>query len=863
MGDRMKKLILSASITAVLTLSGCGGGEDLKQLQADTPKARPASRMVFDPAGGEIPLPSDLLFAVVEQTDDGTLEVPDEIAGQVNGGTPDFGNPSAAIGALDGWSSQHPFVLSTAHPAGISLDAASASTPGAIRVFEGAMGGNLTDADCAGAPPLSGCKIYSELTFGVDFVTQAKGNDVVVAPLKPLKGSGQYYVVVTDALKASDGKSISPSTSYESLSADINTQPLSTDSQRSLQALINSFEAVVTGQGGVSKDDIVFISTFTVGSTTEILDTVKKLQIGTFATAVSQGMDPVTAGQFLPAIVANEGIAPSAFDVLAPTLLGEEQLAGLTAVGLNSCSGLIGAVTNPASPLFATAAAVFPQVGAFCAAQLKQGSINLPYYLSTTEPLSDRWRAACTNGLALQTIGAENISGLIESGAVSVGPYNDLCQAATGGQLLDLDLTNLGISDLRHVTRYSPIPAPRGSNPDGTETLNVQITVPDPSVVAVLAALPGSTVAPITKPADGWPVAILQHGITSKKEDFLAITGALSIAGFATVAIDHPLHGSRGFVIDETIINASGGFGGAPTDYLNLASLLTTRDNQRQSSMDTLGLRLGLNAVVDLTGGSIDIDGSRVSFIGQSLGSISGIATVATANETLGGALAAFDGMYQFESAVFSVPGGGVAGFLMESASFAPLIKGSLLAASSTDFQTFLGTYAAQNELPLESAIAPAFLAFEQVLSAEQLAEINSLFSDFAFAAQTITDAGDPNNYAARLGANTKVLLHEVIGGGLNDDASVALSDQVIPNSTTNLPTFAGTEPLINFIGLESVSSTAMGSGAVRFISGGHSSLLNPAVSLAATAEMQSQAAAFLATQGNTIVVTNTSVVAN
>ncbi len=859
----MKKLVISTSVAAVFLLAGCGGGDDLEQIQAEAPKQRPASRIVFDPTAGDLPLPTDLLFALAEQTDDGTLEVPDEIAGQANGGTPDFGNPSVALGALDGWSTQHPFSVSINHPEGITLDATSAGAPGAVRIYEGAIGGDLNDPDCRVAPPLTGCKVGEELTFGVDFVTQASGDNIAIIPLKPFKGATSYYVVITDQLKASDGQAVQASSTYGLVRQPLATQPLATDSQRALQGLVNSYEAVLTQQAGLSQESIIFSYTFTTQTTTDIIATAKQLQIATFAGAVAQGMDPATAAQFLPVIPVSESPIDNAFNALAPVLLGAEQFAALGQVGLGSCEGMIAAVTNPASPLFATAAGVFPLVGAFCAADIKQGTIDLPYYLSTTEPLSDRWTAACTNGLALQTIGAEQIGALLASGTITAGPNNDLCQAASGGTLLDLDLTNLGITDLRHLTRYSPIPARKGRNADGTETIDVQVTVPDPAVVAVLAAIPDSGVQAISKPESGWPVVILQHGITSKKEDFLGITGALSVAGYATVAIDHPLHGSRGFEIDGQIVNTSGGFGGSVTDYFNLASLLTTRDNSRQSTVDTMGLRLGLNAVVDLTGGSVDLDGSNVSFVGQSLGSITGISTVAMSNASLGGQLAAFDGMFAFNSAVFSVPGGGTAGMLMESPGFGPLIKGSLLAASSADFQAFLAQYAATNEVPVEDALVPAYLAFEQVLTADQAAEVNATFAQFVFAAQTVSDSSDPNNFAALLGSNTRVLMHEVVGGGQNDDGSVALPDQTIPNNTVNSPTFAGTDPLARFIGLEKVSTTTQGNGLVRFISGGHSSLLNPGISAATTAEMQRQAAAFIATGGTTIVITDPSVVEN
>ncbi|MCV2885345.1 hypothetical protein OE749_11635 [Aestuariibacter sp. AA17] len=864
----MKKLLVSASVAAAFSLAGCGGGDSIDEVRADTPKERPASRIVYDPSGGKLQTPTDLLFALVEQTDDGTLEVPDEIAAQANGGTPDFGNPSVALGAIDGWSTQHPFSIEISHPTGITLDEASAGAPGAVRIFEGAFGGNLDDADCATVSPLAGCKIYSELTFGVDFITKANGDDIAVIPLKPLKNSGQYYVVVTKNLKASDGQSVLGSSTFDLLKADINTLPLATDSQLLLQSLTNSFMAVVTEQGGVNADDITFINTFTTQSGERILDTIKKLQVGTFAQAVAQGMPVETAAQFLPALSVNEATMDNAFDVLAPTLLGADY-ESLQAVGLDNCAGIIAAVTNPSSPLNATAAGLIGQVGAFCAADLKAGSISLPYYLSTTEPLSTRWKAACTNGLIMNSLGEEQISQLIQDGVISEGPLDEMCQAATAGQaiqLKDLDLTNLQINDLRHVTRYSPIPAMQGTNPDGTQTLDVQITVPNETIIATLAALPGSSVSAITKPASGWPVVILQHGITSKKEDMLAITGALSVAGFATVAIDHPLHGSRGFTIDGEVVNASSGFGGATTDYMNLGSLLTTRDNLRQSIVDGMGLRLGLNAVLDLTGGSVDLDEANVSFLGHSLGSISGIGTVAMSNKSMGGDLAPLDGMYTFKNATFSVPGGGIAGFLVESPSFGSLIKGSLLAKASPDFQAFLAQFAAQTQTPVEDAIPDAFDAFIQMVPEESLAEINATFASFVFAAQTITDAADPNNFAASVVSTTPVLVHEVVGGGTNDDGSVAMPDQVIPNTTENYMSFAGTEPLIRFMGLSPIVSTTQGesvTGAVRFISGEHSSLLRPTASAAATTEMQTQVANYFGSGAQAVVVTNESVVKN
>lgn len=76
-------------------------------------------------------------------------------------------------------------------------------------------------------------------------------------------------------------------------------------------------------------------------------------------------------------------------------------------------------------------------------------------------------------------------------------------------------------------------------------------------------------------------------------------------------------------------------------------------------------------------------------------------------------------------------------------------------------------------------------------------------------------------------------------------------------------PSFAGTPPLASFMGLPDVSSTSAGSGLVRFQSGGHSSLLNPFINAAATAEMQRQALLFIASEGEAIVISDNTVIAN
>lgn len=869
----MKKLLICTAIAAAMGLTGCGGGEELNEVAAQqVPVERPFARVKFDPANSDLNIPNDLLMLPNTSLFDFTLELEDNE-------NFDPTNPLHALGALDGWSTQYPFVIDLLLPNGVSIDETSLANPAAIRIFEATQALEGTSAACQGlvaiaAAPGLPCEIGEELVLGQDFVTTMSDADTInVVPLSPLKANQGYLMVVTEALKDNAGRGIRGASSWELGRQDINTHPLASPAQLQLQQLVNVLAGAAATQG-ISVEENSYTTYFSTQSAGTVTGTVKQLQVAPFALALQSALEAgldlpsaqAAAAQFLPAILVNESPrGDTAFDVLATTLLGEDTVAQLGSLGITSCASMLPVLADPTNPLNPTVSQVFAGIAPFCAATLKTGQINLPYYLNPENPLGDWWRSACSSGAGIQAIEGANpgtVGALIAAGAV--GPNNDLCQLGSGGQLFDLDLSSIGITDRRHLTKVAPIPATNGSNPDGTETLEVQVTVPDEAIIGFLASIPGSGVAAVTKPDAGWPVVIIQHGITSKKEDTLAVTGALAMAGFATVAIDHPLHGSRGFMIGERAVNASGGFGGATTDYMNLTSLLTARDNVRQSIVDTLGLRLGLNAWVDLTG-SADIDSSTVHFLGQSLGSITGIGTVANANTSLGGDLAAFDTLYAFKTAALSVPGGGIAQVLVESAGFGPLVAASVVAGSSVEFQQFLGQYAVENQVPVSEALIPAYGLFVQSLTPAQQAEVAATIGTFAFAAQTALDAGDPTNYAARLAATTPVLMHEVVGGGANDDGSTAASDLVIPNVTA-IPN-SGTEALARIMALPSISSTTVGetpqSGIVRFTAGEHGSLLNPSSSVATTTEMQLQVAAYFQSMGTAIVVTNEGVVAN
>lgn len=866
----MKKTLLSTGIVTLLGLSACGG--DLPGDVTVTDEVievvleEPFVRVVFNPATADLNVPNDFLMLPNGNFFDFTLNTE---------GTEEFdpGNPLHTLSALDGWSAHMPFSIRVSLTDDLDIDGSTVSGS-SIKIFEatqaleGSSEACLALAASLGAPGVP-CELGEELTYGVDFIASyaADTGAINVVPLKPMKSSQGHMLVVTEELKSTDGRAVKGSITWELARQDISTNPLGSDDLLQLQGLVNSLVNVLEPVG-LASTDISYAAYFSTQSTEDALNTVKQLNIAPYAQALQQtlatGADLATAealaSQYLPAITTELTVGfDNVFENFSSLLLSAEQLAGLEATGLNTCDGLVAAVSDPTSPLNTIATENFALVGSFCTATIVEGEVKLPYYSSTTNPANDWWRGACTSGATLQSLGTEIVTGLIQAG--QVGTNNALCQLASDGALFDLDLTSLGMTDPRNITKFNPIPALQGREIDdentlyneaGTEAVRVLFSIPDESVIAIISELTGGAVPTVTKPADGWPVVVYQHGINQSKSNALLVASSLAMAGYASAAIDHPLHGDRIITIGEQSFDGSG--------YINLLSLLTARDNTRQSIADIMAFRLALNSINDPTD-LVDLDTSEVHLMGQSLGAIYGVGATALANQSLAGDLAAFDSMYAIQTATINVPTGGLAVGLFDSPSFGANLKGTLLSATSTEFLAFLTDFAVQNGMSVEAAFGPAYEAFVQLLSAEQIAEIDAGFSSFKFAAQTATDASDPINYASKLVSSTPTLVQLVVGGGSNDDGSTALTDQVNP-VTTPLPLVGG-QALADIMGLPKVSTTAQGSGVVRFTSGSHSSLLDPTVSVATTTEMQSQAAAFIATGGVNLVVSDTSVVEN
>lgn len=367
--------------------------------------------------------------------------------------------------------------------------------------------------------------------------------------------------------------------------------------------------------------------------------------------------------------------------------------------------------------------------------------------------------------------------------------------------------------------------------------------------VPVLVTLPNAN-SGHTMPGGGWPVVIFQHGITGNRSQMLAIAPALAAAGFAVVAIDLPLHGlppgdalragTEQFpenlrpterIFDLDLVNNTTGAAGADgtvdasgTHFINLSSLITSRDNLRQAETDLMTVSASAGAATilgaDFMPDGNTLDGTSLRYVGHSLGAI--VATTFLGVDPGNGA------------AVFAMPGGGVAKLLDGSASFGPRIAAGLSAASGGSIKEGNDTY-------------ETFLRF----------------------AQTLVDDGDPINYAAAATANRATLMFEVRGDAVVPNCTIA-GDTDCP-ATDTIPISAwlsGTDPLARTMGLDFLPGPEQSDGydvpiaaetlvdaegidaVVRFNQGDHGSILSPAANALVTCEMQTQTAVFLASSG-------------
>jgi dienelactone hydrolase len=367
----------------------------------------------------------------------------------------------------------------------------------------------------------------------------------------------------------------------------------------------------------------------------------------------------------------------------------------------------------------------------------------------------------------------------------------------------------------RNLTRFNPVPG-------ATTTLDVPMLLAVPNISS--------------KPPAGWPIVVWIHGFPRDRTDALLIADTMASRGFATIAIDLPLHGVTPFSaayaqpfaqtpIERTFnldfqVNGQLGVPGPDglvdttgVNFLNLGNGLVQRDNARQGVADNIALIRTIPTIdIDpVTNPGADFDGNRIHVIGYSLG---------------------------------GTHAGNLLGLL-----------GAEVKASALPSAAVMLTEVIQNSATYRPII-------NNLLAAQGIPANTTLYRSFFRNLQSAFDAADVVNYAptiAGASAGGRSVFLSVFEGGVGG----FLTDQTVPVSSTQrlIATVGSTGvPRVVSVGTTSVAGT--NGGYVPFSQGIHNSLLDPGPSPFATFELQREIADFFLSSGGNIVITDGTVIA-
>ncbi|MBI3130240.1 MAG: Ig-like domain-containing protein [Acidobacteria bacterium] len=231
-------------------------------------------------------------------------------------------------------------------------------------------------------------------------------------------------------------------------------------------------------------------------------------------------------------------------------------------------------------------------------------------------------------------------------------------------------------------------------------TLNFVYIAPDP--------------ATITRPANGYPMVIYQHGITSQKETVIALAGTLTAQGYALIAIDLPLHGQN-----QVPTHTAGAQWGQ--DFMAIGAPLATRTNLQQGVVNLSRLEFvvktgGLSTALAGAGlatstPDITTSPSNIKYVGVSLGAIVG-------------------SYYLASNTTFSYPAG---------PSGPPYIQATL----NNDMKGFLNNPGGRTAYLIQNS--PAFgPTVDAGLAAVGIVKNTPTYHSFFQVTQTIVDPADP-----------------------------------------------------------------------------------------------------------------------
>lgn len=779
----MKHTFKLSLLCSAILLAGCGdntesSGTENQALESylETSLSRATTqKMVLQGADASLPLNNNLLFDSV----DGTLKIP-------TGGDESISNPRAALNYADGFSTTMPIYISFE---GAGFGDIAGVVPTGVTLLK--LSKKLTDTS---ANPLIPTPVAT-----TDYVVYKQGTTLAVVPLVPFDEKSEYLLIITDDVTDVNGDPVGVSQSYAGLKT--NTVTYKTGDLASAQSLIKGQEALANAVG-VDTTKIVYSSWFTTTSVGDVLEATA----GVLATAApTNSLGTVWKGTANPNSVDLSSAYSLTFDSantegFLTALQNDDNVKKyLSEEGETNAATFIGAVQ-----------AVYAAGGVdFNAVNVTKGSLQLPHFLETnpatfsTTPFESALPSlailsnALTNDETKDAVGAELVSKGINPQALSVTDLMgiDLTDPVDGGAL----------DSERIVTQYSPVPKIKS-----LESVDVLLFTPSTGTPA--------------------GVVVYQHGITTVKENAYAFAANLTAQNLAVIAIDHPIHGSRALA------------GGAisTTDnalyYLNLSALPVARDNIRQSVLDVIGLRMALSLPSNNFTGTplagVTLSNDSIKFLGHSLGGITGLTSVATAQKV---------GAFGFKSAAYPNAGGHIAELLFASKKFGPEIKHNLAKELDANYKTSVADVCAANNIG-DVDCYNGFAAASPSSAAKLEAELVS----FKVAAQTLVDTVDPHSMVNASGyfdaGNTyPTLLLQVDGDETVPNNGLA-DDGVTPLSYT--ASFVGTEGLGNSLSLTELNEATRTTTGSRLFAkfgsaGTHSTFIVPKSDLSDVAQIQ------------------------
>jgi len=302
------------------------------------------------------------------------------------------------------------------------------------------------------------------------------------------------------------------------------------------------------------------------------------------------------------------------------------------------------------------------------------------------------WLSAGLNGVALSSPGSSVTDFWATWGAGSSAPSS--VAAVVTGSFTSADISMNPV--VAHNNSSMNLNVPPGTYDiatsvvqpfrDGTGQLTgfyyTQRTIP--FVYFVPAAIPPA----VGPPAAGWPLVVFQHGINGRKEQAVAVAGALTAAGFGVLAIDLPLHGELAAPGHQSGALSSELWG---QDFIALGAPLAARSNIQQAAFNldrlefvvkTQGFAAPLALATPTLAGNAPNPLVTPKYLSLSLGSIVGAYYLA-GNTTLRALPAAPYDQTTLSGdmkGLLNVAGGRIAYLLRDSVSFGPSIDAGLAA---------------------------------------------------------------------------------------------------------------------------------------------------------------------------------------